>query len=519
MRHASQFILAMLIVGLGTQLTASVQYGLTQLTQHLDLPTLTAFLVGGSGLTLAAGSAFAKVASDPQLLKKWGDVAFKLGEQKTEFNESEIGTQFMKDGPRPSDRTTAPPILYSQGLAGGGRFIDMKIHNPLISGIENILNAGRLEGQKREGSEETLKRDNIKAMVDEWFLAVKESDVRIGEQVTANEDVAGLMRAFTEGIGDTLAQVKDKEVFFSLAAGYGSLHYRSAAKRAGTANAAIPIASVGEGLERVPEEHNRLYTWVNGALTKVPYSATQATYSAAITTELDKFQTDDLPTLDLLRKINRICRTTNMIPCNIRKNDGKMHSYFLVYMPGSVKDLLEDDADYKAVMNAAYQGMVKDHPLLRDDDVMYKNLIIRDSDVLDDDYFSAGHSFSATGSSETDNMSIDVATANNITTYGISPGDRGFTAASTAATSFGATGFDAVKRIKRIFVLGANAVIRASGKENKLAPLVNTDYEKDKGLGMSAIFGHRRQETMNPAASAGTLVDIPQSFEILAFGG
>jgi|GEM_PF-1187414 hypothetical protein len=478
------------------------------------------YLVGGGtlGSSMAMASWLAKIASDPETFHKWSQMAIKQGEQKTEFTESEIGMSWGDDGPQESQRVAAAPIKFSSDLSAGGKYMDVVIKNPLITGTSNILNTGRYEGQKHVGAEEEMKRHTYRVPIDKYSLVVGESDVIEGEQYTANMTAGKLMKGFVDNLTDAEAQRKDTGLWFAACAGYDIHHFINASKRAGASNGAVPIADVAGGVRKGPEEHPRLYVWSDGKMNKVTYNATQKTYESSITTAISAVKADDKPTLSLLRQINRQCLNSSMIPCLIRDNKDKLRKMFLVYVPGGVKDLLEDDQDYKDLMNGAYQGAFKDNPLLHADDVVYKNLIIRDSIKLDEaeeDYFTVKNSFNAIATANTDTtvMTYNVATVNGVEKLSITPGVRQFTAASAAATAF--SGVANTQVLKRVFVFGAGALVRATGKHQDLKYKKEDDYGNEAGVSKTCLFGQSRVQKYN---IDGTLDSVPQSFEVFVLG-
>ena len=178
-------------------------------------------------------------------------------------------------------------------------------------------------------------------------------------------------------------------------------------------------------------------------------------------------------------------------------------------------------------MNSAYQGIVKEHPLLHPTDVIYKNLIIRESPTLDDEYFSAYSNFTAASQSDATfdvtapSYDITGADATSGSTT-ITPGERVLDATTPCALYTNLTAVDAAKQVGRIFVLGANALVHAVGKEEtKLHVLDKTDYGLKEGLGQSMIYGSHRVQKFAASGSALATADaiVPQSFQVLCFQG
>ena len=488
--------------------------GLICLTLTVALPDAYAVIPGMGDVGIAM-SYLAQVSNDRQLWHKWGKKAQKLGEKKTEFTESDIGVTWGDDGPEESDQAPGSPIKLVQDLNNGGKYMDIKIHKPLKKGPDAILNTGRYGTQSRIGAEEELERYNFTVALDKLHVGIGEKEVEDGLQNTAHMTPGKFMKHMVESLTDHNAQRKDYGTWFAACAGADIHHYISAALRGSLSNGAVPVKDTGMGLMSAPREHGRTYVWQpNSTLTRVPYAANVDTYESNLVTELDKVDETAKPTLGLFKKINRICLNSDMIPCSIRNADGKLKAYYVVYVPGSIRDLAENDDDFKDVMNSAYQGNVKDHPILRTDDITYKNLIIRESVKLDsaedNHYFSARSSFNAISAAmaQTTKMTYNKNTINGIEKLGLSPGVRSFTATSTADTAFGAAN---TQVLKRIMVFGSAAVARATGKQYPLKKLEITEYGLKDGIGRTSKFGHFRNEqwTVN-----GAYEDTPQSFQI-----
>lgn len=493
---------------------------LSQLTDQVVTVGHTVLFGDYSDGVSYAASLLAIKSADPEMWRKWTESVFKLGEAKTEFNESEIGYTYADDGPKPSDAVKAPPILSETKLETGGRYMSIKVKKPLFTDAKEIIMKGRYQGQSREGAEFQLQRDAVKVCVDELHIGLSEKEIESGEQSTANMQPSELMAHFRDGISDHFIQRKDWGIFWTLGAGSDAHHYINAGLRNNVANGGVPVADPEMGLHFAMMEHPNSYVYhVNGGATanhyKVAYSATMATYSGNFTTEIDKVTPAAKPDLAWLRKVNRVAINSNMIPCQIRMENGKLHKYYLLYVPGRVKDLLEEDDAYQKVMNSAYQGMVKDNPMLHAGDVAYKSLIIRESQKLDEEYMSLKYSFNAEG----DGGSVGDAAFNKITVNGhewadIDLGERVFTAATAAATAYGAS--DACNNLGRSYLLGANAVIRAQGLKFDLVPDTR-EYESEQGLGLTTIFGQHTNKQFDPVT--GGFSQAPQSIQFITHAG
>lgn len=494
--------------------------GVIALALTFVFPDMLSIVPGtGSGVSFAM-SYLAHVSDDRQLWHKWGKKAQKLGEKKTEFKESDIGVTWGDDGPEKSDQVPASPIKLVEDLKDGGKYMDIKIDAPLKRGPSDILNTGRINDQDRIGAEEELKRYNFTVALDKLHVGIGEKEIEDGLDNTANMTPGKFMQRMVEALTDHNAQRKDYGTWFAACGGADIHHYLSAADRADLSNGAVPIGDPKMGLMHEPREHGRAFVWQpDNTLKEVDYDDDVDTYEGNLVTELSKITDAATPGLKLFKRINRKCLNSDMIPCVVRDQEGAPQPLYVVYVPGSVRDLAEEDESFEKVMNSAYQGNVRKHPILRTDDIVYKNLVIRESVKLDsaedDYYFSAKSSFNAIDSetSETTKMTFNRNTVNNIEKLSLSPGKREFAVDSDADTAFGGT--DNMHLIKRIFVCGAGAIARATGKQFELKKLEVTQYGLKDGIGRTSKFGQMRNEQHSVK---GAYEDTPQSFEVFCLG-
>lgn len=470
-------------------------------------------LLGGSGVLVAAKGMLAKVFDDPELKSRWEQEALREGENKTEFTELEIGTTFAKDGPKPSRQVPAAPILFYDGLerVGEGRVVNIKMKKPLYQDVENIIKKWRYSSQKRRGSEQEAERGAVKAAVDNIFLALKETEIQQGLQETANANAGALMRHLVELLSDNTVKRQDVGVFWSLCAGFDHHHYVNVGLRESVADGGKPVGKAEAGVWLPPTEHPNMYIWQpNNVMSEVTFSTTQATHSGNIETELAKVTSAAKPSLDWLRMVYRIAWRNNVIPASMRVN-GKQSDFYILYVPGRVRDLLEQDTDFMNLFQSAYQGKVQDNPLLHSDDLMYKDLVIRDSKWLEETYFSMEKSFNATGSSDTTDMTFNLTTLNGVEWADIDPGTRSVVTGSAMEG-------DSItpSEVGRCFLLGANGVIRATGNDYALERMEVTDYGNEDGVGQSKYFGQSRIDSFT---NQGSYDNTPQSMCFVVYQG
>lgn len=477
-------------------------------------------IVGGGVAYASATGLMVKFFSDPQTLQKWEKQSFRLGETKTEFNEAEIGTVFTSDGPMPSQLTSAPPILYHNELQSGGRKVNIEYHQPLKEGIMPIMNTGRYRGQDRLGYEEKMDRQHVVTIADSHHLGVREDEIEIGDQNSATIGIGKLTAAFVEKLTDYHAQRKDLGLFFGFFARYDLHSFINTCIDKGVSNGAKPVADADGGLLSPPREHPNTYVWHKTddvfQFEKVTYHDTAATHSNNISTAASKITPEAKPNIALLYRIMRTCERTNMIPCSVRLHDGRLHKYFMVYMPGRMKDLLEQDDDVKSLYNSAYQGLVEKNPFLNQDDLKFKNLIIRSSNRLEDEIFSYKTNFNVDGGTDAEDAEFNIVGSDVKTgTVSLAFGDRDFAQSSAAAAASGFT----PDQIGRIMVLGANAVAKVSGKSYNLEPMEVSQYGRDAGLGQTHFFGNQLIVRRKAATGGLEIPTAPQSFQIFAFMG
>ena len=450
------------------------------------------WLLGGTTALYAVNGLLAKVFADPDLKQMWETEALKVGENQTEFSELEMGTTFATDGAKPSETVLAAPILFYDGLQkgeGGGRFVNIDVDKPLYTSIDNIMKKFRYSSQDRVGSELEAERGSVRAVVDNIFQAIKETEIKQGLQETANANAGELMRHLVTLIGRNTSKRQDVGMFWSLAAGYDMHHFVNIGLRDSLSDGAVPTGNSQAGVYLPPTEHPNMYVWQpNSTMTKVTFNTTQGTHGDNINDEVNKVTSAATPGLSWIRQVYRIAWRENLIPALARVNGQEME-YFILYVPGRVRDLLEQDTDFMDLYEAAYMGQVESNPLIQNDDLMYKNLIIKDSKWLEDPYFSMDNSFNAAASTDTDAtaMSYNLTTVNGVEWADIDPGTR-----SVASGSDLAGDVNDMTQIARCFLLGANAAVRATGKDYALERMEVTDYGNNDGVGQDKYFGQNR---------------------------
>lgn len=454
-------------------------------------------LFGAGGFTLAIEGLLAKVFDDPDLKQMWEAEALKEGENQTEFTELEIGTTFAKDGAKPSERVLAAPILFYDKLSkggGGGRFVNIDVDKPLYSDIENILKKWRYSSQDRVGSEQQAEQGTVRGVVDNIFLALKETEIKQGLQETGGSitTAGGLMRHLVTLLGRNTQKRQDVGIFWALTAGYDFHHYVNIGLRNSLSDGAVPVGESKAGVYLPPTEHPNMYVWKpNNVMTKVTFSTTQGTHGDNINDELADVTSAATPSLAWIRQVWRTAWRNNIIPARMMI-EGVEQPYYILYVPGRVRDLLEQDDDFMSLYNSAYQGKVRSNPLIHDDDLMYKKLIIRDSKWLEESYFSMASNFNAAASSDTDStaMSFNLTDINGVEWADIDPGVR-------SVQTGGAMEGDSVtqEQLARCFLLGANAAIRATGQDYALERMEVTDYGNNDGVGQDKYMGQNRVDS------------------------
>jgi len=455
------------------------------------------WLVSSAGMVVAVKGLLAKVFDDPDLKQMWESEALKEGENQTEFTELEMGTTFADDGAKPSERVPAAPILFYDKLAkggGGGRFVNIDVDKPLYTDIQDILKKWRYSSQDRVGSEQEAEQGHVRAVVDNIFLALKETEIKQGLQETGGSvtTAGGLMRHLVTLISRNTQKRQDVGIFWALTAGYDFHHYVNIGLRKSLADGAVPVGEAKSGVYLPPTEHPNMYVWQpNNVMTKVTFSTTQADHGDNINTEVNKVTSAAKPSLAWIRQVWRIAWRNNIIPARMNVK-GSESAYYILYVPGRVRDLLEQDADFMDLFEAAYQGKVRNNPLINDDDLMYKRLVIRDSKWLENNYFSLSSNFTAAASGDGDStaMVFNKTTISGVEWADIDPGTR-----SVAAGSALEGDFNDMNQIARCFLLGANAVVRATGQDYALERMEVTDYGNNDGVGQDKYFGQNRVDS------------------------
>lgn len=452
-------------------------------------------LFGTTGTALAISGLLAKVFSDPQLKQMWEAEALKEGENQTEFTELEMGTTFATDGAKPSETVTAAPILFYDKLSkggGGGRFVNINVDKPLYSDVQNILKKWRYSSQERVGSEIEAEQGDVRAVVDNIFLALKETEIKQGLQETANVTAGSLMRHLVTLLGRNTTKRQDVGIFWALTAGYDMHHYVNIGLRNSLGDGAVPVGDSSAGVYLPPTEHPNMYVWQpNNTMASVTFSTTQGTHGDNINTAVGAVTSAATPSLAWIRQVWRIAWRNNVIPAKM-VIEGSEKPYYILYVPGRVRDLLEQDQDFMDLYNAAYQGKVRSNPLIQDDDLMYKQLIIRDSKWLEESYFSMANNFNAAASTDTFStaMSYNLTTVNSVQWADIDPGVRSVPTGSALEADV-----NDMSQIARCFLLGANAAVRATGNDYALERMEVTDYGNNDGIGQDKYFGQNRVDS------------------------
>ena len=475
----------------------------------------TSLLAEGVTLASATGLLVNLFNKDPKTWIQWEREAFKQGEAKTEFNESEIGTTFANDGPLPSQQTIAAPILYHTGHEAGGRTININYDEPLFSDTETILNAGRYQSQDRNGYEHKMNVRSVKAIVDEHHLGVREDQVESGEQFTANSSTGEVMSAFVDKITDFDATRGDLELFYSFFAGYSKNTVISTCVRKSVSNGSNPVADPDSGHMFAMGEHpdTLVYHMESDApkLTKVAYDADAATFKTNFLAALSDVTPDAAPGLDFLNRVRNHARSKHMIPCSLRLEDGKLKEYFLLYVSDRVKTLIEKDSNAFELYVKAYQGMVGGNPLLQEGDMLYKNLIIRESKRLNEDFFSAKKSFFA---ADADFNIVDGGIKDGV--VNVTEGENDFVSESPGESAYGVQN---TQLVGRCMLLGANALIKCAGKSFSMAPMEITQQGRDSGLARTKFYGCQRIQNYTPGSAGLAFNAVPQSAQILVHQG
>lgn len=470
------------------------------------------YLFESGSMVLAIEGMLAKVFEDPELKQAWEQEALKEGENQTEFTELEIGTTFADDGAEPSELVTAAPILFYDELSkggGGGRFVNIKVHKPLYSDLQDILKKWRYSSQERVGSEQEAERGAVRAVVDNIFLALKETEIKQGFQETANATPGALMRHLVTLLGRNTTKRQDVGIFWALTAGYDMHHYVNIGLRNSLTDGDPPEADSQAGVYLPPTEHPNMYVWKpNNIMTQVEFDTDQGVHGDNINNEINDITSDATPSLAWIRQVWRTAWRNNVIPARLSVEGARNMPYYCLYVPGRVKDLLEQDDDFMELYVKAYQGQVQNNPLIQDDDLMYKQLIIKDSKWLEEDYFSFGFNFNAAASDDGNAtaMTFNDTEIDGVDWADIDPGDRDVITDSDMDTD----GIDP-HQVARCFLLGANAVVRATGQDYSLERMEVTDYGNNDGVGQDKYFGQNRVDSFTNEG------DFDQTIQSLCF--
>src|SRR5699024_7753402 len=83
-----------------------------------------------------------------------------------------------------------------------------------------------------------------------------------------------------------------------------------------------------------------------------------------------------LPGRKMLDAIVYATTQLRMVPIRYR-TDGQLSAYYMVLMSPAMMNLFYDDPDFEKRMDAAFQGAMYKHPLINEEDKIYRSLILR----------------------------------------------------------------------------------------------------------------------------------------------
>lgn len=430
----------------------------------------------------------------PDRAEKWSRIYHIEHEQLKIFDETYTGVSWSRRGPSKNDVVTAAPIKVDTDLVDSGFVKRTEMDSPLFNDSVSRLNSGRLRKQKRTGHENTTSKRYLATPLALWFDSVKEEDSEIAQQEMATGDMVGRLN---DQLTRHTAQYKDDEHLITLNAGYPQFVYRTIGMVQGLGDGATVTGDSGMAVYNPPTENPNTFVYGGGVISEAAYDANQTTHSTNILTEMNKVTATDKPSLAMLQKINTYVLQKKMVGVEIA-NTGKGRSYVIMLVSPKFMEVLKADSAFQTLYNKGFMGFGYDHPLIKDEDIKFENLIIRSEEKLLDPQWAASVSFNATGVAggnaalgEATDTVFDVTGSGEDKEVAITWGTR------TAGTDFaGSTDYS---ELTKFYLMGADSMVYVPGNPYAIGPRDTNDYGRITALGCKHIFGIHRTDWTNAA--------------------
>lgn len=539
---------------------------------YLSIFVLGGLAVGSMPGLEGVGVMFAAIGpttlSDAGIVKQWRALsqrAYWAALYKSAFTDPQY-TGLNKSRRKIESREDiyGPPFIeyYDLTKMKGDTLTDT-VHIPPFDGDEEVLfgtgsDVGyvRVKGQDRVDYEIQAGRKNIKFALQSYFFSSFEEDVRMSEQELGGD----LLELLVQHVTDLSGRYKDADKLVTFHQGWSPHLYARIAQADGTVSDNDPAPSATEMGVQAPFEHPNTFAFINeGTLADPSYkliaandvadaatdTLTATSWTGKVHEAVGQVDSSALPGRKMLDLIVAQTRYSRLVPVRYRMENGKSGAYYIVLVSPAMMNMLYDDPDLEKRFGDAYNGMAYRHPLINDDDKMYRNLIVREVEKLDQDLHTYAKNYgdvydygvTADGGLDArtgiggDTTGVTIRKDNvdgsgrKLRTY-LSIGDRTFrttgggaTAAEEqpagADTAIGASGGD---KIDRILVLGASALGIVPGPVYDLDRRQEDDYGNILGIGQEFFGGCRRIEwTTEKSHNSG--FDNQGSMVIAAYNG
>lgn len=483
--------------------------------------------------------------SDPGIVKQWRALsqrAYWASLYKSAFSDPQYtGTNKSRRKIEAREDIYGPPIIeyYDLSKMKGDTLTD-NVHIPPFDGDEEVLFGSgsdkgyvRVKGQDRVGYEIQASRKNIKFALQSYFFSAFEEDVRMSEQELGGD----LLELLVQHTTDLSGRYKDADKLVTFHQGWSPHLYTRIAQADGTISDNDPAPSATEMGVGAPFEHPNTFAFVNEGTTADPVyrlvaandiadaaatSLTADSWTGKVHEAVGQVDSSALPGRKMLDLIVEQTRYLRLVPIRYRMQNGKSGAYYIMIVSPAMMNMFYDDPDLEKRFGDAYNGMAYKHPLINDDDKMYRNLIIREEEKMAQKMHTFAYCYgdtyqysvtadggldSRTGDGNVDAPGVVVrkdnsdGTGRKLRVY-LEYGERTFRSASNGTEAGGeqpaaedsAIGPNGGDKIDRIILLGASALGTVPGPVFDLDRRQEDDYGNILGIGQEAFSGSRRIE-------------------------
>lgn len=528
------------------------------------------------------GLIFAQIApvalNDKGIIKQWRRLsqdAFWLSQLKTTFSgPGWTGTTKSRRNIHTREDIMGAPLLeyYDLSRLKGDRLTDT-VHIPPFDGDEEwLFGAGdhkgyiRVKGQNRIKFEIQGHRRNIDFALQSFFLAAVEQDINMSEQELGGE----LLPLLIEHLSQTGAQFQDADKLTSFFLHYSPHVYQRIAQADASVSNNDPAPASPDLGVLAPYEHPNTFAWINeGSLSEPKYklisaagipNATAADGHAAtswagkVHEAVSQVDSTALPGIQMLDQIMYAIVQLRIVPIQFLTVDGELESFYYLLVSPAMMNMFFNDPGLQKRFDAAYNGVMYRHQLVNESDKIYRRLIIKQIEKLDQELYTYKRCFGGEydygdtdkgGHNDRDGLAsgqdVLVPIMKKDTTTGsgrdlrtfmeirnrvfrryISDGDTNVGAANAGAATpagnddaIGAAGGD---KIDRMILMGASAHGCVPGPVFPLERRQEDDYGNIIGIGQEKLYASRRIE-FPTTRSHPSGKDNQSSFVVAAFNG